>query len=175
VTDRGQLILVAGALVAIALAPIVLAYLQLGYHDDVQATAEYDDPTADATRVLDRSVTNASRDLPRDYSWTQRDAAVATVRDRLNETRSQLRTTDITRGTVIETEYNTTAADAWRDDHCPGGPDRQFGDCVVDTGIVIQERVDRTHIVGVAFDLTTTNDRGTTAVTVVFRAVGEKT
>lgn len=171
-TDRGQLILVAGALVAIALAPIVLAYLQLGYHDDVRATTAYDDPTADAVRVLDRSVTNASRDVPIEYSWGQRDAAVSAVRDKLDETRDQLRTTAVTDGTVIETEYNTSAAEAWRDGNCPGGPDRQFGGCVVDTGVVIQERVDRTHLVGVAFDLTTTSERERTTVTVVVRAVG---
>ncbi len=38
-TRRGQLVLVAATVVAVALVPILVASLQLGYHDDVRATA----------------------------------------------------------------------------------------------------------------------------------------
>jgi len=172
VTRRGQLVLVAAVLVAVALVPVVLAYLQLGYHDDVRATGEYDDPTADTDGVLDRAVTDVSGDIPRDYAWTQRDAAVTAVRDDLEPTRSRLRTAEVASGTVTNVTYNDSAASAWRAGNCPRGPDRQFGDCVADRGVVVQERVDRTHLLAVAFDVTTTTEHGETTVTVVLEAVG---
>lgn len=171
VTDRGQLVLVAATLVAVALAPVVLAYLQLGYHGDVRATGAYDDPTADTVRVLDRSVTNVSGDVPRDYAWTEKESAVSTVRDELAPTRSRLRTATVKRGTVTEIRYNESAASAWQAANCPSGPDRQFGDCVADRGVVVQDRVDRTHVLAVAFDVTTTTSHGETTVTVLLRAV----
>ena len=171
VTDRGQLVLVAATLVAVALGPVVLAYLQLGYHGDVRATGAYDDPTADTVRVLDRSVTNVSGDVPRDYAWTDRGTAVSTVRDELAPTRSRLRTAAVKRGTVAEIRYNESAASAWQAANCPNGPDRQFGDCVADRGVVVQDRVDRTHVLAVAFDVTTTTSHGETTVTVLLRAV----
>jgi len=174
VSRRGQLILVAATLVAVALAPVVLAYLQLGYHGDVRATGEYDDPTADTVRVLDRAVTNVSSDVPRRYAWVERSAAVTAVRAELAPTVDRLRTAEITRGTVTEIAYNSSAADEWRAANCPSGPDRQFGDCVADRGVVVQDRVDRTHVLGVAFDVTTTTDRGETSVTVVVRSIGQR-
>lgn len=173
-TRRGQLVLVAAVLVAVALAPVVLAYLQLGYHDDVRASGDYDDPTADTVRVLDRAVTEASRDIPRTYRWTDRDAAVTTVRSTLAPTRSRLRTAEVASGTVTKTSYNASVAGDWEAENCPRGPDRQFGDCVADRGVIVQERVDRTHVLGVAFDVTTTTEHGETSVTVVVQAVGQR-
>lgn len=169
---RGQLVLVAAVVVAVALAPIVLAYLQLGYHDDVAATADYDDPTAETVRVLDRTVTSVSGSVPREYDWRSRSAAVTDVRADLTATRARLETDDVARGTVTDISYNATAAAAWRASNCPDGPDRQFGDCVADRGVVVQDRVDRTHVLAVAFDVTTTTERGETEVTVVLTAVG---
>nr|WP_254279967.1 hypothetical protein [Halomicroarcula marina] len=58
-----------------------------------------------------------------------------------------------------------------RDANCPSGPDRQFGDCAADRGVVVQERLGRTHVLGVAVDVTTTTERGETAVTAVLRPV----
>ena len=171
-TRRGQLVLVASVLVAVALAPIVLAYLQLGYHDDVRATGGYEDPTAETVRVLDRAVTNVSGGIPGTYAWTDRAAAVTAVRDQLAPIRSRLRTAEVTRGTVTNVSYNATAATAWRGGNCPSGPDRQFGDCVADRGVVVQDRVGRTHVLGIAFDVRTTTERGETTVTVVLEAVG---
>jgi len=181
VSERGQLVLVAAVLVAVALAPVVLAYLQLGYHDDVAATAAYDDPTAETVRVLDRAVTNGSDGVPQAYAWGGRTAAVTAVRGGLAPVRERLRTAEVARGTVTEIAYNASAADAWRASNCPSGPDRQFGDCATDRqfgdcatdrGVVVQERVDRTHVLGVAFDVTTTTERGETSVTVVLEVVG---
>jgi len=172
VSRRGQLVLLAAVLVAVALAPVVLAYLQLGYHGDVRATGDYGDPTADRVRVLDRAVTDVASDIPRAYAWAGRSAAVTTVRAELAPTVDRLQTAEVRRGTVTEITYNATAASDWRAANCPRGPDRQFGDCVADRGVVVQERIDRTHVLGVAFDVTTTTDRGERSVTVVVRAVG---
>jgi len=172
VTERGQLVLVAAVLVAVALAPVVLASLQLGYHGDVRATAAYDDPTADTVRVLDRTVTRESADVPRRYAWADRDAAVTDLRGDLAPVRSRLGSAEIERGTVTEITYNTTAARAWQRGNCPDGPDREFGDCVTDRAVVVQERVDRTHVLAVGFDVTTTSQRGETRVTVVLRGLG---
>lgn len=170
-TRRGQLVLVAAVLVAVALAPVVLAYLQLGYHDDVRASGDYDDPTADVVRALDRAVAETSRDIPRTYRWTSRDAAVTAVRRGLEPTRTRLRTAEVASGTVTEISYNASVAADWRARNCPSGPDRQFGDCVADRGVVVQDRADRTHVLGVAVDVTTTTERGETRVTVVVQAV----
>ena len=170
-TGRGQLVLVAAVLVAVALAPVVLAALQLGYHDDVRAAGAVDDPTADTVRVLDRAVSRESESVPRRYSWTARSAAVTALRDDLGPVRSRLRTAEMERGTVTEIAYNATAAQAWQSTNCPSGPGREFGPCLTDRGVVVQERVDRTHVLAVGFDVTTTTERGETGVTVVLTGV----
>jgi len=170
--DRGQLVLVAAVLVAVALAPVVLASLQLGYHDDVRATAANGDPTADTVRVLDRAVTRESGTVPRNYSWPARESAVTAVRGDLDPVRSRLRRAGVERGTVAEIRYNDSAAGAWAAANCPRGPDRQFGDCIADRGVVVQERVGRTHLLAVGFDVTTTTERGETTVTVVLEGMG---
>ena len=170
--ERGQLVLVAAVLVAVALAPVVLAYLQLGYHDDVRAAGAVDDPTGDTVRVLDRAVTRESESVPRTYAWDDRGAAVTALRGDLEPVRSRLRTAEMERGTVTEITYNATAASAWQSANCPSGPGREFGPCSTDRGVVVQERVDRTHVLAVGFDVTTTTERGETAVTVVVEGVG---
>jgi len=172
VTDRGQLVLVASVLVAVALAPVVLAYLQLGYHDDVRAAGAVEDPTEGTVRVLDRAVTRESESVPRRYAWADRSAAVTAFRDDLESVRSRLRSAEIERGTVTEISYNATAARAWQSANCPSGSGRQFGNCVTDRGVVVQDRVDRTHVLAVGFDVTTTTERGETEVTVVVEGVG---
>ncbi|MFC7019925.1 MULTISPECIES: DUF7261 family protein [Haloarcula] len=169
---RGQLVLVAAALVAVALAPIVLSYLQLGYHGDVRATADHGDQTRDARRTLDRAVATAQSGVTGEYAWSRRRAAVTEVRGRLEPRLERLRTSEVDAGTVHAATYNGTVAGAWADERCPGGPARQFGACAVDRGVLVQNRTGVTHVVGVGFDLTTTTPRGETRVTVFVRPVG---
>jgi len=171
-SERGQLVLVAAVLVAVALAPVVLAYLQLGYHDDVRAAGAVDDPTGDTVRVLDRAVTRESESVPQRYPWTDRRAAVTALRGELEPVRSRLYSAEVEGGTVTEIRYNATAARAWQSANCPSGPGREFGACTTDRGVVVQERVDRTHVLAVGFDVTTTSERGQTSVTVVLEGVG---
>ncbi|MFB6308591.1 MAG: hypothetical protein ABEH35_04600, partial [Haloarculaceae archaeon] len=131
-TRRGQLVLVAAALVAVALGPILLAYLQLGYHADVQATGDYGEPTAQVTRVLDRAVSTTAADVTGEYGWTERDAAVAALRAALSPRIRNVERSGVERGTVHNVTYNQSAARKWAARNCPGGPDRQFGDCEAD-------------------------------------------
>lgn len=173
--QRAQLVLAAAALVAVALAPVVVAYLQLGYHADVRATADYDDPTTDALRVVDRAVATASAGVPGEYAWPRRGAAVTAVRERLGPQFDRFRTGSVESGTVHVVAYNGTAASQWMGEDCPGGPDRRFGRCVVDRGVVVQNRTGRTHVLGVGLDVTTTTPRGETTVTVVVRPAERST
>jgi hypothetical protein len=151
---------------------VVLAYLQLGYHDDVRAASAADKPTGDTVRVLDRAVTRESESVPGAYAWAERRQAVTAFRDDLEPVRSRLRSAEIERGTVTEISYNASAATAWQSANCPSGPGREFGACRTDRGVVVQNRVDRTHVLAVGFDVTTTTERGETTVTVVLDGVG---
>lgn len=169
---RGQVVLLAAAVVALALVPILFSYLQLGYHGDVDASGRYTDPTGNAERFLERAVADASDGVPQNYRWGQRDAAVSSVRTRLDARREVLRSARVERGTVYEVRYNQTAAGAYASRHCPGGPNRQFGPCRADRGVVVQERDGETHVVAIAVDLTVTGERRTVTETVVVRVVG---
>jgi len=163
---RGQLVLVAAVVVAVALIPIVVAYLQLGYHADVRAGGDYDDPTGDATRTLTRALATASADVPAAHGWTDRDDAATTVRDRLEPRIEHVERARLDAGTARSLSYNATEAQRWAASSCPSGDGRSFGRCVAIDGVVVQERADRTHVLGVAVDLTVTSERGRTMATV---------
>ena len=155
---RAQLVLVAGAVIAVGLAPIALAYVQLGATPDAGiGTSER--PGEDVTRALDRAVFEAASGVPGNHSWSDRAAAVAAVENRLGPRLATLRTSGLREGVVHEIEYNETAAQAWAAEDCPGGPDRQFGDCEAIGGVIVQDRGGRTHVLGVAVDLRVTADR----------------
>jgi len=172
VSRRAQLVLVAAALVAVALGPILLAYLQLGYHADVQATGDYSDPTAEVTRVLDRTVSASAADVTGEYDWADRDAAVTALRTALTPRIRSVERSAVERGTVHNVTYNQSTARTWAARNCPDGPDRQFGACEADRGVVVQDRLGETHVLAVAADVRTTTERGTREVTVVLRVVG---
>lgn len=169
---RGQVVLLAAAIVALALVPILFSYLQLGYHDDVGASERYTNPTRDAERFLERAVVDASDGVPEDYRWGRRRAAVAAVRSSLDARFDTLRTARVERGTVYEVGYNQSVAGAYASEHCPGGPNRQFGPCRADRGVVVQQRAGDTHVVAVSVDLTVTGERRTVSATIVVRVVG---
>lgn len=164
---RGQLVLVAAVLIAIAMVPLVLAYLQLGYHADVASGGAHDDPTADARSVLVPTVHDASAGVPNQYTWAQRSTAVDTVRSRLDTRISTVETARIEEGIHRNVTYNQTLATTWAADNCPSGPDRQFGSCEVDSGVVVQERAGETHVLGIGFDMETTTQRERTEMSFV--------
>lgn len=164
-TARGQTSLPAlgVALVAVVLVPVLLASMQLGYHDNVRATADYDDPTADALRVLERAVATESAAVPRQFVWAANDSAVTCLRTDLRPSVDRLRTSRVEDGVYYPVAYNGTAAGEWAAANCPSGPGRQFGGCHSDRGVAVQNRVNRTQSLTVGFDVTTTTDRGETS------------
>lgn len=166
---RGQLVLVAAVIISVAIIPMVLAYLQLGYHADVRASGAHDDPSEDARSVLVRAVHSASADVPESFRWAERDAAVDTVHSRLEPRVSTIETARVEEGTHRNITYNRSLASRWTTANCPGGPDRQFGSCEAIGGIVVQDRAGWTHVVAVAFDLRTTTERERTELSTVVR------
>lgn len=165
--ERGQLVLLAAAVLAIALVPVLFAYLQLGYHADVTASTDYDAPDRNAQRFLERAVHEVTTDVPENYGWTDRQTAVQRVRNRLDTRAETLATARLSAGTAYQTKFNQSAAQSWGADHCPDGPDRQFGACNARQGVVVQEREGDTHVLAVALDVTITTDRGTRQLTMV--------
>jgi len=173
--DRGQLVLVAAGVLALALVPIAFAYLQLGYHADVRAGVEYDDPGRNAERLLERGVHDASADVQGEYEWWQREDAVAAVRAGLAPRLETLRAARVDRGTAYEAAYNDSAAAAWATRNCPGGPDRQFGDCEAIDGVVVQDRAGEAAALAVALDVRVTTEDGRSSATLVVETTGNAT
>ena len=170
--ERAQLVLAAAAVVAVALAPVVVAYLQLGYHGDVAASEGFDAPDRNADRLLSRAVHDAAGEVSGDAAWEDRAGAVESVRDDLEPRVDALRSSRVESGTVYRVGYNQSAAESWGRRNCPDGPDRQFGDCEARQGVVVQERAEEVHVLAVAFDVQVTTERGEMDVTTVVRAVG---
>jgi len=167
--DRGQLVLVAAAVVAIGLAPILLAYLQLGYHPDVASQPEVSGGTA--VEYLDRSVHSAAAETAGEYGWRDRSAMATAVRDRIDDDVDTLETTRVDDGVTALVSYNGTAAHAWQERNCVRGAGKRFGDCTVDDGIVMQERAGEAVLLAVAFDVQVVGPNADTDLTVVV-AVG---
>lgn len=168
---RGQLVLVAAVVAAMALVPALAAYLQLGYDGDVRAGGEYTHSVAGAERVLQRGVHAGAADVAGEYTWGDRRDAVDAVRSGLAPRIDTLRSSRVERGTAYRVAYNQSAAAAWADAHCPDGSGRQFGPCRADRGVVVQQRAGETVVVAAAFDVTVVSERGVTEVTMVVRAV----
>lgn len=167
--DRAQLVLAAAAVVAVALAPVVLAYLQLGVHPDVRPPAA--DPGADAERFLERA-THEAGTAATGYTWTERGRAVADVKRSLAPRLETLETSQVERGTVYTVEYAPGAASEWATDECPRGDGRAFGDCRADGGVVVQERAGGTTVLAVAYDVRVTTEDGRQELTFVVPVVG---
>lgn len=170
--DRAQLVLIAAGLIAVAMVPILVAYLQLGYAGDVRASEGFDAPAENAERVLERAVHDAGKGLATNYTWGQRRAAADEVRGKLDPRLDTLRSARVEEGIAYEVAYNETAADRYAREECPRGPDRQFGPCQADGGVVLQQRAGEAHLLAVAFDVTTVTPDGEIEMTIVVRAVG---
>jgi hypothetical protein len=167
---RAQLVLVTAAVIALALVPMAVAYLQLGYHADVQASSEPSTAGDEAVRVLERAVTNASATVAAErYDATGRDRrrARSHARRLLDADTRTLEASRVTEGVAYDVRENATAASRWAAASDTTGPARQFGPFRTDGGLVFQPRAGQTHLVAAAFDLHVTTDRGTTRLTVV--------
>ena len=168
--DRAQLVLVAAAVVAVALAPVVVAYVQLGYHADVTASEEFDAPAENADRLLTRAVHDAASGVPASFAWDEREQAVEAVRTGLKPRLDALRSSRVESGTVYQVGYNQSAAEMWRWGNCPDGPNRQFGPCEARRGVVVQDRMGETHVLAVAFDVQVTTEESKMELTIVLRS-----
>jgi len=167
---RGQLVLVAAAVVAIGLVPMLFAYLQLGYHPDTAS-----DPDASGERAvafLDRSVHRAAEETAGDYGWRQRTAMADDVRRTLDADIDDLETARLEEGVAHEVRYNSTVAEEWVDDNCDRGDGKRFGDCAVDGGVVTQERAGEAVLLAVGFDVRVVGPDGETELTVVVEVGG---
>jgi hypothetical protein len=163
--DRGQLVLVTALALALVLVSLGVAYLQLGYHEDVRPPDQ--EPAAQLEAVLERTLDETAAEVPDTYGWDDRTEAVQAVRDELNDTNDHLETSRLDAGHVYHIALNETRTDRWVSTNCPRGPDRQFGTCETIDGVAVQERTDRTHILAAAFDFTMTTPDGEISVTVV--------
>lgn len=169
--ERGQLVLVAAAVVAIALVPILFAYLQLGYHPDIEESRT-EITGEEALAYLDRSVHNASAANAGEYGWADRDRMATSVRTAIDGDIETLSVARLEEGTVYEVTYNDTAASEWGDDHCPGGDGRRFGSCETDGGVVLQERAGEAVLLAVGFDIRVVGQDGDTEMTAVIEVGG---
>ena len=167
--ERGQLVVLAAAALALALVPMALAYLQLGYHADVQ-TGPDRTTLSDVDRSLDRALVAASDGIPDSYDWDNRSEAVTTLRNRVRPSLDSLRGSGLDSGTAVTLSYNESRAQAWATNHCPSGPDRAFGPCRSDRGVVVQERNGKTHILVATVDVSVTNPDGERRATRVVTA-----
>ena len=159
--------LLAAVALAIALVPLALAHVQLGYTADVRGSPVDDDPGRDAERTLTVALIDAIDTIPETHEWSDRASAVTTVRTNLAPTLAAVNRSDLEAGTVASVTYNHTRGTVWASGNCPGGPDRQFGPCTADRGVVIQERSGDTHVVAVAFDIRIVSRSGELELTTV--------
>jgi hypothetical protein len=169
--ERGQTVLVAAAMLALALIPLGFAYLQLGYHEDVAASTEPETPGSETIRLLERAVYDAGGEAT-GHPWQGRKGAVAKVNASLAPRESDIAAAQVKRGVAVRIERNASAASDWASENCPVGAGRVFGDCEAIGGVVVQERAGETHLLAVGYDLRIVDDRGGTALTVVIRAGG---
>ncbi|QKY20863.1 hypothetical protein B4589_010920 [Halolamina sp. CBA1230] len=169
--DRGQTVLVAAAMLALALIPLGFAYLQLGYHEDVAASTSPETPGSETIRLLERAVYDAGGEAT-GHPWQGRAGAVQQVNASLAPRERDIEAAQVTGGTVVRTERNESTAGAWAAENCPNSAGRLFGDCEALGGMIVQERAGETHLLAVAYDIRVVDDRGETALTVVIRADG---
>lgn len=169
-TDRGQLVLVAAVFIAVSFIPITVAYLQLGYDADIEASSDTtDESLASTTRLLQRSVHDAV--MNNTTAWSHRNDTVTTIHSRLKPSIAAIEDESVTTGSLQRVQYNGSAAREWTASNCPNGSVRQFGPCRTDRGVVVQERVGETHVLAVAFDVTRTTDRKRVEATVIVEPI----
>ncbi|MFB6138727.1 MAG: hypothetical protein ABEJ42_10410 [Halobacteriaceae archaeon] len=165
--ERAQAVLLAAAVVAVALVPILVAYAQLGYHGDVDAATRRADAdvVGPVQRTLDAAVGDAA--VATEFTWMNRTAAAEAVRRRLEPTLAALRASRV-EGALAVSYAPAVASEV----PCPRGPNRQFGPCLTDGAVVLQERRGTTHLVGVGLRVRVLDGRRSVWVAVFARPRG---
>lgn len=168
--DRGQIVLVAAAVVAVALLSMTLAYAQLGYDADRTGagTAEVAS-VSDIDRSLTGSLRAAAREVRRgdDHAWRDRRTVAERVAGSLDADADRLERVHAEKSRSLTVELDDAAATQWARERCPDGDGREFGPCRVIDGVVVQERADETAVVAAAFRVRVVSpDESTTALVV---------
>ncbi|MCG1002143.1 MULTISPECIES: hypothetical protein [Halobacterium] len=162
-SERGQLVLVAAAVAALALVPVAAAYLQFGY---APAVADADEDHGErVTRVLDRIADDAA-ETATGATWSDRERAVERVEAALAPRLRAVERSRLGDGVVVNVTYDGALA---RQVDCPDGQRGSFGACEVHGGVVVQERADETVVVAVAFEVRVTTPEETTRLGHVVR------
>lgn len=169
---RGQLVLVAAAAIVLALFPLVVAYLQLGYAGDVAAEPTEPAPGAEIERALERAVHDAARDVDRE-EYADSEAAAAAFRRSAREEIYTVETAGIESGRAAEIEYAPDRAAEWvSDERWQEGVAGEFEAPTAHGGVVVQRRAGEYVVVAVAFDVESTAPDRTVRRTVVVEIPG---
>jgi hypothetical protein len=169
--DRGQVVLLAAVVVAVALASMSLAYAQLGYEGESGGDAVSSPGVDDARRALSAAFTGAVVETDGEYDWDERAAAVTAVRADMADDVARVEDAAAAGDRSLVVSYNASEAAGWAARNCPGGRGRAFGDCEVRDGVVVQQRGNETAAVAAAFDLAVVAPDERTDATVVVRTV----
>jgi len=167
---RGQVVLVAAAVVAVALAAMLLAAFQLGYQPATDSTGSADlsrveEPLADAVR---RGATDAAGRFP----WRDRSDAAAVVRAEIRPTIERIERTGVGGDVVYRVELNDSVAPDVAPEVCPRGEDRRFGECAAQGALLFQERAGEAHALGVVVEVRAVGPERTTTATLVVGSDG---
>ncbi|MFB6154015.1 MAG: hypothetical protein ABEJ27_07165 [Halodesulfurarchaeum sp.] len=165
--SRGQLVLVAGAVVAVALVAILGAALLLGYQPSETPPAS-PVPGTDIERAVGAAMYEAGPQI-RELSWGNRERAVTRLEARLQSVLDDLQTAGVTQPRVQVIEYDTERARRLAQQACPEGGARQFGECAAVRGVVVQNRGNRTHLVAVTLRVTVQTEGSTATVHIVIQ------
>ena len=172
---RGQLVLLAAAVVVTALAPMLLAYAQLtvdaGPRGDAVGPSAERAALVDTKRSLERSVADATLALANETEAESHRLVTGLAIGRLDPALAALESSGTARTAVVDVGRNDTAARRWAGTACPRGPAHVFDECVTTDGVVTQTRANSTALVAVAFDVSVRGPDGTVAATVVIRGV----
>jgi|GEM_PF-2218427 len=176
---RGQLVLLAAAVVVTALVPMLLAYAQLTVGTDAGAGVAGDATGAgteratldDTTRSLERAVAETTVVLANGTEPDAHRPVAAGAAGRLGATVETLESSGTSRGVAVDIQRNVTAAREWARTACPRGAARAFGTCVATDGVVTQTRANATAVVAIAFDVSVRGPDGSATATVVVRGV----
>ncbi|KAB1192335.1 hypothetical protein GJR96_02310 [Haloferax sp. MBLA0076] len=161
--QRGQLVLVSGAVVVVALFALVLVHAQLAY-----VGASTTPPVTDVAASTEDAVEMATAGVAGRYDWPARRSAVTDFRSRLDPALVRIERAH-TNGGGASLTTNQSAAAGWALRDCPRGTYRDFGPCVADDGVVVQERAGETTVVAVAVDIAIGTPRSQTDLTLVVR------
>ncbi|WP_418280431.1 DUF7261 family protein [Halorubrum sp. DTA98] len=151
--DRGQLVLVAAAAIALALFPLVLAYLQLGYAGDVAAEPTGPAPGSEIDLAIEQSVQSAASDVAHG-GHASPEAAATTFRRSIRDDVDRVETARVEEGRAATIEYAPDVANEWVvEGDWRTGVTADFDEPTVHGGVVIQERAGEPTVVAVAFDV----------------------